>query len=337
LQREQVFSSMKFLIVGFGSIGRRHFRNLVSLGEEDILFLLSYTSSLPDDEIAKFPVYTKLNDALAQKPDAVIIATPSSMHLDVAIPAAEKGFSILMEKPLSNNLDRVANLVDAVRRSNSKVLMGYQFRFHPNLLHIHHLITQNEIGRILSARAQWGEYLPDWHPWEDYRKSYSANEELGGGVILTLCHPFDYLRWLLSDIEAVWAFSGTLGDLGIAVEDTAEIGLRFTNGAYGSINLSYNQQPTTHKLEIIGTSGTIRWDNSTGSAELYKFDTGRWEVMNLPDGYERNDLFLSQMQHFIKVVRREESPACTLADGVKSLEVALAAKQSANLGQMVLL
>ena len=326
---------MKFLIVGFGSIGRRHFRNLISLGERDIIFLRSHKGNLPDEEIAAYPVYTEIESALAQNPDAVIISNPSSLHLDVAIPAAEKGCHILMEKPLSNNLDHVAEFANAVSNSSAKVLMGFQFRYHPALNHIQDLISVNAIGRILSVRAHWGEYLPNWHPWEDYRTSYSSQEGLGGGVILTLCHPLDYLRWLVGEVKTLWAFSGKLGDLDLAVEDTAEIGLQFADGAFGSVHLSYNQKPTTHTLVMIGSEGTIHWDNDTGITSWYQSEVGDWQRTPQPEKFERNDLFLSQMRHFISVVKGDEEPICKLDDGIKALDLALAARRSAEMGQLV--
>src|SRR5512142_2715742 len=106
---------MKYLIAGFGSIGRRHLRNLRALGEEDILLLRSHHSTLPDDEIAGLPVETELRAALSHKPDGVIIANPTALHLDVAIPAAEAGCAILMEKPISHSLERVDDLRKAAQ------------------------------------------------------------------------------------------------------------------------------------------------------------------------------------------------------------------------------
>jgi predicted dehydrogenase len=326
---------MKFLIAGFGSIGRRHFRNLITLGERDLLFLRSHKGHLPDEEISEYPVYEDIGRALDQNPDAVIVANPSALHLDVAIPAARKGCHLLMEKPLSDGLEGVPGFVEVVEKNRSRVLMGFQFRFHPGLKRIKDLISEGTVGRILSVRAHWGEYLPDWHPWEDYRTSYSAQAGLGGGVILTLCHPFDYLRWLVGEVEDLWAFSGKLGDLDLTVEDTAEIGMRFNNGAFGSIQLSYNQKPTTHTLEMIGTGGSIRWDNATGITSWYPSEKCEWQRTELPDGYERNELFRSEMEHFIKVIRGDEQPVCTLDDGIAALELASAAKQSAQFGQLV--
>src|SRR5215211_1230100 len=123
---------MKFLIVGLGSIGRRHFRNLIALGEKDIILLRTRKSTLPDDELAGYPVETDLQQALKKhRPEAVIVANPTSMHLDVAIPAAEVGCHILLEKPVSHSLDRLEDLQNAAQKSGSRILVGFQFRYHP--------------------------------------------------------------------------------------------------------------------------------------------------------------------------------------------------------------
>jgi len=327
---------MKLLIVGFGSIGRRHFRNLLALGERDIVFLRSNRSRLQDDEIADFPIETDIQAALGHQPDAVIVANPTALHLDVAIPAAEQGCSIFIEKPLSHSLDQVEALQSAIARGGGRFFTAFQFRFHPGLGIIKQMIHQRSpsVGRVLSVRAHWGEYLPGWHPWEDFRKGYSARTDLGGGVVLTLCHPLDYLRWLLGDVRSLWAFTSNNSDLGLDVEDTAEIGLRFANGVTGSVHLDYVQRPPVHRMEIIGTEGTIRWDNEKGAVWIYAGD-GSLETHPLPPHYERNDLFLAEMEHFLEVVRGEAAPICSLDDGIWALKLALAVQESAQLGQMI--
>ena len=321
---------MKFLIAGLGSIGRRHLRNLLTLGERDILLYRTHQATLPEEELAEFPVETDLRLALAHQPDAVIIANPSALHLDIAIPAAQAGCHILLEKPVSHSMSRLDELEQAVRRNNAQVLVGFQFRFHPGLRLVKKLLDENAIGEPLSARAHWGEYLPGWHPWEDYTQSYAARPDLGGGVILTLSHPLDYLRWLLGEVACLSAFTSHRG-LNMPVEDLAEIGLRFQNGTIASLHLDYDQRPPSHTLELIGTQGTLRWDNAGGIVHLSQVESdgraGAWQSFPPPDGFERNTMFLDELRHFIDILHGNAEPICSLHDGIMALRLSLAARQ----------
>ena len=321
---------MKVLIAGFGSIGRRHLRNLRALGQTDVLLYRTHHSTIPEDEIEGLPVFSDLEQALGQGVNGVIISNPTALHMDVAIPAAKAGCDILFEKPISHNLERIDELEDALRTGGGKVVVGFQFRFHPVLQQVKRLLELGEIGRPVSARAHWGEYLPDWHPWEDYRQSYSARSDLGGGVVLTLCHPLDYLRWFLGEVQAVWGYTGHLGDLELDVEDTAELGLRFTSGAIAAVHLDYLQRPPAHRLEITGTEGLIEWNNATGAARLFRASTDSWESFLPPAGFDRNDMFLAETRHFLGVMGGEEQPICTLNDGVQVLRLVLAAHQAGS-------
>ncbi|HEX7621804.1 MAG TPA: Gfo/Idh/MocA family oxidoreductase [Anaerolineales bacterium] len=335
---------MKFLIAGLGSIGRRHLRNLKALGESDILLFRTHRATLSDDELAGIPFETDLQHALASKPDAVIVANPTSIHLDVAIPAAKLGCHLLLEKPVSDSLAGLDDLATVARKSGSHILVGFQFHFHPTLQKTVELLQAGAIGRLLSIRAQWGEYLPGWHPWEDYKQGYAARADLGGGAARSLTHPLDYLRWLCGDVQSLWAFTGNLG-LGLPVEDTAEIGLRFVNGAIGSVQLNYNQRPAAHHLELIGTEGTLRWDNTDGSLHVFRASSiaqgqdhgGGWEHFLPPAGFDRNTMFLDEMRHFLSVMRGEAEPVCTMEDGKWALRLALAALESDQTGRKIIL
>lgn len=326
---------MKFLISGLGSIGRRHFRNLLALGERDILLHRSHRATLPDDELAGFPVETDLGAALAHHPDALIVANPTALHLDVAIPAAQAGCHILMEKPISHSLEKVNEFRSALQQGGGQCLVGFQFRFHPGLRQVKAWLDAGLVGAPLSARGHWGEYLPGWHPWEDYTQGYAARPDLGGGVVLTLCHPLDYLRWLVGEISDVWAFTSHQG-LGMAVEDMAEIGLRFSGGCLGSLHLDYIQRPASHTLEISGTLGRIGWDNASGAARLYQADGSKeWQTVDPPAGFERNWLFMDELRHFLAVMRGETRPLCTLEDGVQALKLARGVHESAETRQAI--
>ena len=321
----------KFLIAGFGSIGRRHFRNLLALGQKDILFYRTGQSTLEEDELKGFRVETDLFKALESKPDAVIVANPTSMHLQTAIPAAEAGCHLLLEKPVSHSLDGIDQLEKALRKGGGKALVGYQFRFHPVLQQVKALLDRQALGIPLSGRFQWGEYLPDWHPWEDYRKSYSARPDLGGGVVLTLSHPLDYLRWFFGDVQSLKSVTGRISPLELEVEDFAEILLQFSKPFMASLHLDYYQRPPQHQFEILCSEGTIRWDNSDGAAHVYSAQTGQWQTIHPPQGFERNHLFLAEMRHFCDVIEGKSEPLCTLQDGKAVIELARASLSGSSM------
>jgi len=325
---------MKFLIAGLGSIGRRHLRNLAALGQNDILLYRTHHATLDDAELAAFPVETDLAAALAQKPEAVIIANPTALHLSVAVPAAQQGCALFIEKPLAYRPEDLTELEATLHSGKSPVFSAYQFRFNPGLAKIKQLLDEGAIGRPLSFQSYWGEYLPDWHPWEDYRQSYAARKELGGGVVLTLCHPMDYLRWLFGEVREVFAFTGHLSDLEVDVEDTAEAVLTFENGLTGNLHLDYYRRDKRHDLEVVGTSGTLYWDYADSAVHL-RTPQGE-QRFPAPDGFERNNMFMDEMAHFIELAAGKTPSRCTFEDGKKALELAWGILQSGHYHQRVI-
>jgi len=332
---------MKILIAGLGSIGRRHFRNFLALGVRELVLVRKNLSTLPEDELQGYPVESEIEYAIQKhKPDGVVIANPTSQHLVSALPAIRAGLPVLLEKPISDSLDLVNEVRQSILLSGAKVLVGFQFRYHPTIQKAREIIQQGGIGQILSAHAHWGEYLPNWHPWEQYQDSYAARKDLGGGVAVTLTHPIDYLRYLLGEIAEVRAFHGKVSPLQLwDVEDVVEIGLRFANGAIGAAHLNYFQRPPSHHFEIIGSAGTLRWDNSDGTLTHFAMPDPFGKISinptpavtktyPLPQGFERNDLFIAQTRHFLDLIAGTvNQPLCDFEDGVRALEVALQAKK----------
>jgi predicted dehydrogenase len=317
----------KILIAGLGSMGRRHLRNLRSLGHTNFILYRSHRSTLPEAELEDLPTETDLQAALAHQPAAVIVSNPTSLHLPVAIAAAQSGCHLFLEKPISHTLDKLDELSALVKQHRLQVLVGFQFRFHPGLQAVKQLLQKGAIGTPVYVHAHWGEYLPGWHPWEDYRRSYSARSDLGGGVILTLCHPLDYLRWLLGEVKTVSATVGQRSHLELDVEDMADITLEFEGGAIATIHLDYIQQPPTHTLHITGQQGSLRWDNADGAVHWYEAKRGNWQTISISAEFERNSMFLAEMQHFLDCLAGKAEPLVTLEDGVKGLAIALAAKR----------
>ena len=320
---------MRTVIAGLGSIGRRHLRNLLAIGESDIVLLRSGHSTLPDAELSGLPSVGSLPEALDGRPQAVIVANPTAYHLDVALPAAEAGCHLLLEKPVSHSIQGVSMLRATAARSGARILVGYQFRFHPCLHRLQRLLSEGELGEPLHAGVHFGEYLPAWHPWEDYRHGYAARSDLGGGVVLTQSHPLDYLSWLFGQPTSVVARTASPPHLELqGVEGMADIVLQYPSGMSAGIHLDYVQRPAVHRFEVVGASGNATCDLLVGSLRWRTSVAEEWVEYRVPPDFERNTLFLDEIRHFRQVVEQGVDPVCGLDDGVACLTVALAALEA---------
>jgi NAD(P)-dependent dehydrogenase (short-subunit alcohol dehydrogenase family)/predicted dehydrogenase len=321
------------LIAGFGSAGRRHFRNLRSLGCRDFVFLRSGFGVLDDREIVEFPSTSSLEEALSYRPKVAVIATPTARHLEIALPAAEAGCDLYIEKPLGNELKEIDRLLTAIRKRRLVAMLGCQFRFHPLLIELRSMIREGQLGRIVGATAEYGDYLPSWHPGEDYRKGYSARDDLGGGAILTLIHPLDYLYMLFGEWRRIQAMSSSLPSLNTpAGEDWSNINIEFANGVLAHVHVDYLQRPAAHRLSVLGEAGRAICDYNSGEL-TWQPAQGEAVIRRVPSGFERNTMFLGAMEHFLNCVTNRTEPRVPIVDGAAVLEMALEARRGASLGR----
>lgn len=322
---------LNFLIVGFGSIGKRHFDNLKQIGDVKVSILSRRNLNFPD-----IRVYSSMEEACRQSFDAVIIANETALHIPAAIKFAEKGCNLFIEKPLSHSLEDVDKFVGLVSKRNLKVMMGCNMRFHPVIRLVEEFISEGRVGLIISARVEVGQYLPHWRPERDYRNSYSASKEKGGGVILDLIHELDYAHFFLGDVSKVFALGSKRSDLDVETEDLAEILMEFENGTIGEVHLDYVQRCPSRNFKLVGKSGTIYADLITNKVEIFDIASNNWEVVNLDTDFERNKMYLDEMKHFIDYIQgRIKEPMVSLRDGLKVLQIALAAKESAITGKVI--
>jgi predicted dehydrogenase len=322
-----------FLVAGSGSIGRRHFDNLRRLGERGVT-LYRTGRRAPGAPVVEAPEEFDLARALAARPRAVLVCNPSALHLETTLAAVRAGAHVLVEKPLSHRLDGVEDLATEVGRRRLVALVGFQYRFHPGLRRVKEWLEDGAIGQVVSARVHWGEDLASWHPGEDWRAGYAARADLGGGVVRTLCHPFDYLRWLLGEVESVFAQVSHRA-LGLDVEDAAQVSLRLASGALATVALDYVQRPRAHGLEVVGTRGRVLWADEDGSAHLHDSRRDRVTPFFPAPGFARNSMFLDEMRHFLACVEGRDTPQCTLEDGTAALEIAVGALRSAAEGRRI--
>lgn len=317
------------LIAGFGSAGRRHFRNMQILEYSNFIFYRSHKSTLSDNEIANCPAFADLEETLARHPYIAIVSNPTALHLSVAIPAAQAGCHLFIEKPLSHTLENCNELKNIAKKRQLVTMIGCQFRFHPLLISLRRQLKEARIGKVIGARAEYGEYLPDWHPWEDHRKSYGALNKLGGGTILTFIHPLDYLCWIFGEVDRVHATTARIPSLGTDVDDDlAEITLEFKSGVVGQVHLDYIQRPPVHTLTVWGDNGQAKWDFHAGTLEWKSVD-GKVDIEKVQDGFSRNTMFIDEMRHFLECIEHQKSTRISLNDGIAALKIAMQAKQNA--------
>ena len=342
---------MKILMIGLGGIGQRHTRNLRAL-YGDTVQIIAYRSRRQTHVVTPqmqadsnrnveseygIKVFASLDDALAENPRLAFICNPSSLHIPAALSCIRAGCDLFMEKPLSDSPDGTAELVRASKERKAIGMVGYQLRFHPCFRQLAETVRSGILGNLLSVRVTIGEYLPGWHPYEDYRQMYASRADLGGGVILSQIHEFDYLYSLFGLPKRVYSLGGKWSELEIDVEDTASTLMECAvDGRPLPIHVhqDYLQSPPIRQCEVIGDRGRVLMDLHALTVSVYQRGHATAEVHRY-EGFERNQLFLDQLRHFMQCVEQRSRPVVDLHDGLQSLRMAIAAKQSIATGQPV--
>ena len=319
----------KILVVGYGSIGKRHVENLLSISNLEVIVCTKRNDVGKLKKHAK--VYSTIKQCLEEKPDIGIIANETSLHVPTAIKLAKAGLDIFLEKPLSNSLKDVEKLHTIVKKKKLITQMGCNMRFHPCIKKIKSMIEQQKIGRIISVQVQTCSYLPDYHPWEDYRKGYAARKDLGGGIILTQIHEIDYMYWLFQEVENVISISGKFSDLDITTEDYVSSLLKFKNKIIGELHMDYFQRPDFRSCKIRGTKGEIYWDSDNNHVNVYAMNKKRWKTEMEVKNYQRNFSYIAQLKHFIKCVKQRKETINDIEQGIATLKIALAMKKSSKI------
>jgi predicted dehydrogenase len=322
------------VVLGCGSIGSRHIANLLALGARVVAF---DPDPMRREDVAGAPgvrLADTLDEALGCGGSFAVVSAPTSTHVELARAAAERGLAVFIEKPLSHTWDGVDSLLGLIAARELVSMVGCNLRFHPTLLRAKELLSGGAIGAPLSARAEFGHYLPDWHPDQDYRRSYSALRARGGGIVLDAIHELDYISWMLGPVKEVACRAGHVSSLEIETEDVAAIVLDF-GGPVAEVHLDYLQRDYSRTLQLIGSEGTIRWDFVTGELRWYSASSGRWEAQSSPAGWNLNDMYVDEMRHFLGCVRRRMPSQLDVAGGAEVLRVALAALRSSEDGRFV--
>jgi predicted dehydrogenase len=342
---------LKILVVGLGAIGQRHVRNLRAILGSEVDILAYRVRGLPHvvtpsldvvpgrsvEAEYDIRVFARLEDALAEKPAIAFICNPTSLHVPVALICVRAGCDLFIEKPVSHDLAGLPELIDEVEKHRRIVMVGYQLRFHPCLRALEQLVGERSCGSPISVRAVVGEYLPGWHPYEDYRAMYAARADLGGGVVLTQIHEFDYLYALFGLPRRLFAIGGHLSQLEVDVEDVASTLMEFNiDGHILPVHLQqdYLQRPSSRSCEVLGSRGKVLMDLPAVSLTRHDGDGAVVDTRNWAS-WNRNEAYQDELHHLLDCVQTRRKPLVDLADGIASLRMALAAKASMATGRVI--
>ena len=328
----------RILIVGLGSIGKRHLRLARELLPNADIRVLRHQAT---NEVLEYSngSFSSIEESIDFAPQIAVIASPATFHIATAQSLAEAGVHLLIEKPLSASLSGVTKLLETCEKQGVVSLTGYNLRFLPSLQRYRDLLGENVVGKVLSVRCEIGQYLPSWRPDSDYRHGVSAKREFGGGALLELSHELDYLRWIFGDVEWVKATLSRQSSLEIDVEDTAHLTMGFAsapngNKLIGTVNLDFIRHDTTRLCTAIGEKGSLRWNGLTGVVELFEAGAKEWlEVFR--HQHQRDDSYLAEWLNFINCVSEHKTPLITGEDGLMVLQIVEAARKSSESGCQV--
>lgn len=314
---------MKILVIGFGSIGKRHFSNLVGLGHE-----VSVVSSkkVPDASFTPSGVYERIDAAFALGSfDAAFICSPTAFHVRALLQLLQLRVPrIYVEKPVSDKWDDTNSVLALAAQYEPKICVGYDLHFEPGFVRVRSLLNENAIGRLVSVQAFAGQWLPQWRPYEDHRHGMSAKIESGGGVLLDLIHEMDYLYSLAGNIRSVYCQTLNSGLLGIETEESADVLIGFEDGCTATLHLDYLQPELKRYAVFTGTAGSITWDLA-GCSVVYKSISKDPDVFSYKDSV-RNDRFIAIAKAFLE--NEPDDRLVSLEAGLKSLQAVVAAKRS---------
>jgi predicted dehydrogenase len=326
---------MKALVVGGGSIGSRHLRNLRQLGIEH-LGLVEPEVSRREAVAAELPVavFAGLKEGLAWAPDFVVVATPTHLHAGQTLDVVRAGFAVFVEKPLSHTVEHIAEIADVVERKKLTSLVGCNMRFHPGPAKVKQLLDEGRLGKILFARIHAGSYLPDWRP-TDYRANYAARVETGGGCILDYIHEIDLARWYLGDVQSVFCSARHLSSLEIETEDVAILVCRHAIGAMSEIHLDYVQRTYERGCQIVGELGSVFWGFNARTVRWFNAANKEWSVYSQPAAWEINQMYVDEMKHFLECLAEHRATTLPIPEAAAVMRIVFAAKASSEQERMV--
>ena len=324
------------LIVGAGSVGKRHLRNLAALGAD--VSAVDPRADRLGDAHAETPLrytFQDLGAALEQRAGfaGAVICSPPSAHVDQSIACLQAGLPLLIEKPLSTTLASARTLAAAASTARLPVVLGYTYRWWPPLGDLARTLRSGEIGRPRYVRCTMSAHLADWHPWERYQDFFMSKASLGGGALLDESHFLDLMLWFFGLPSHVYARVEKLSDLEIDTDDNVDALLEYPDGLRVSIHLDLFGRPHEKTIRVIGERGAAEWTFDPNELRVGRDAQPVWQSQRYE--HQRNDMFANVAREFLAALDGDEARTCTVSDGVRVLEVIEAMRLSSQTGQRV--
>ena len=319
---------MRALVIGTGAIGMRHIRNLRAIypTTEFVLLRRAGSVALPS-EIEDAHTVEDLDAAIQSAPDCAIVASPSAVHIDVLPKLIMAGIPCYVEKPVVTRQEDAEEIRRALAQGpNRQHAAGFNLRLLPSLVAAKNAVKSGSLGRVVRASFAVGQWLPQWRPNVDHRRSYSGSVALGGGVIFDLCHELDSARSLLGECTVIASIAARVPELEIESEGVACILTRSANGAAASISMDYVARKRARRYELIGTTATLVWDLAEYKLVLSSSD-GDTSLASGPEAFDVAATYVAAMREFLNGALHEAplENLPGLTDGLRSSEMAIAA------------
>jgi len=332
---EKLMNEKHILVLGTGSVGKRHAENLASLGCR-----ISCMDPRPDrleeaaENIELVGAYTSTKEAFnsSERIDGVAITSPPAFHVEQSIAALEKGLPVLLEKPVSPDETSARKLGEAVESKGTPLLLGYTYRWWPPLEKVRALLEQQAVGELRHVKFVMSAHLADWHPWENYWDFFMASKALGGGALLDESHWVDLMLWLLGKPANVIARIEKISDLKIDTDDNVDMLILYEDGPRVTMHLDLYGRPHEKYIRFVGEEGTILWTMDPNRVAVGKEMTEVWE--NFDYECDRNDMFLGVDREFLDILDGGSVKTCTIKDGIRVLALIEAARESNETGRM---
>ena len=327
-------SGLHVLVIGSGSAGRRHARNLDALGCR-ISAVDPRADRLEEigSEVPLVGSFAEASAAIAAGGfDGAVVASPTAFHVEQTLQAVDAGIPTLLEKPMAMDLHSAQRLHEVAATKQVPVLLGYTWRWWPALRRVRSLLQEGSIGRVLHVRCTMSAHLEDWHPWEPYQEFFMSSRALGGGALLDESHWIDLVIWLFGRPARVFATIDRLSDLDIDTDDNVDLLLDYEGGTRTVLHLDIHGRPHERSLTISGQTGTIAWSDTPNAVRVGR-GAAHWVSENFDD--ERNDMFVGVAEDFLSMLRDGVPPPCTLTDGLEVMRIIDAARRSDREGTIV--